>query len=330
MGIIENFSAVGFEFPEGATPISDYSGLKIPWAHNTADLNRVEAENILKAQRKYLRNPVDDSKNWFDAKGLKNIHRAMFGDVWEWAGAYRKEITSIGIRPGLIPSQLAAFCVEVQAWLQHPTELSFVEMAARIHHRLVYIHPFENGNGRFSRLIADRFLLAWRRPYPIWPNQLSRECKVRKEYIQTLRDADSGDYMPLIDLMKRLGARDPTIVELLMNNFYQTRIRGDRLSAVVRALLRNGVTPNEETPNGHRLLQLAVRAGLEDVVRLLLDAGVEVDVRDRSRLTPFQVAVQQENKALADLLLSKGAKRQVPPGFGYTAYYNLYRELPPP
>lgn len=297
---------------------------------NTGDLNRVEAENILKAQRKYLRNPVEDPKNWVGAKGLKNIHHTMFGDVWEWAGTYRKEITSIGIKPGLIPSQLAEFCVEVQSWLQYPVELTFVEMAARIHHRLVYIHPFENGNGRFSRFIADCFLFAWGCPYPIWPNQLTRECKVRKEYIQTLRNADSGDYTPLIDFMKRLGARDPTIVELLMDNFYQTRIRGDRLSTMVRALLRNGATPNDETLNGHRPLQSAVRARLEGVVRLLLDAGVEVDVRDRSRLTPFQVAVQQENKALADLLLSRGAKRQVPPGLGYTAYYNLYQEQPPP
>jgi fido (protein-threonine AMPylation protein) len=93
MGRIENFVANGFEFPEGATPISDYSGLKIPWVRNTGDLNRVEAENILKAQRKYLRNPVEDPKNWFEEKGLKNIHHTMFGDVWEWAGAYRKEIT---------------------------------------------------------------------------------------------------------------------------------------------------------------------------------------------------------------------------------------------
>ena len=122
MGIKENLAMASFEFPEGATPISDYSGLKIPWVHNMADLNRVEAENILKVQRKYLRNPVDDPKNWFNAKELKNIHRAMFGDVWEWAGADRKQTTLIGIKPGLIPSQVAEFCVEVQSWSQYPVE----------------------------------------------------------------------------------------------------------------------------------------------------------------------------------------------------------------
>lgn len=44
-----------FEFPEGATPISDSSDLLIPWVQNMHDLNRVEAENISHAQKKYLR-----------------------------------------------------------------------------------------------------------------------------------------------------------------------------------------------------------------------------------------------------------------------------------
>lgn len=54
-----------FEFPEGATPIGDCSGLIPNWVHNLNDLNRVEAENIAHAQRKYLRTPVTDPKKWF-------------------------------------------------------------------------------------------------------------------------------------------------------------------------------------------------------------------------------------------------------------------------
>lgn len=148
-----------FTFPEGATQIADCSGLIPVWVHHVNDLNRVEAENIMKAQRKYLRGPADDPKKWFQVEVLRTIHRAMFGDVWEWAGSYRKSITSIGIKPSFIPAQLAELCLEVFSWLQDPVELTFVEMAARIHHRLVFIHPFENGNGRFSRLVADQRLM---------------------------------------------------------------------------------------------------------------------------------------------------------------------------
>ena len=197
-----------FEFPKDATPINDCSGLIPTWVHNLNDLNRIEAENILSAQRKYLRSSVGDPRNWFHVSELRRIHRAMFGKVWEWAGTYRKSITSIGIHPGLIPKNLGDFCFEVLSWLNDPVDLSLLEMSARIHHRLVFIHPFENGNGRFSRLISDRFLLAFKCTYPLWPDLLNKEGVMRNDYIKTLKSADKGDYEPLVDLMKKLGARE--------------------------------------------------------------------------------------------------------------------------
>lgn len=197
-----------FECPEGATPISDCSGLIPTWVHHINDLNRVEAENIMKAARTFLRCPVEDPQKWFHVRELRRIHHAMFGEVWEWAGAYRKSITSVGIKPNLISVQLSELCLEVLLWLQHPNGLTYVEMGARIHHRLVYIHPFENGNGRFSRLIADRFLLAFHCNHPLWPIHLNQEGIVRKDYIQALKSADKGDYAPLVDFMIKLGARE--------------------------------------------------------------------------------------------------------------------------
>ena len=83
-----------FEFPEGATPKDDCSGLIPIWVHHLHVLNRVEAENMMNAQRKYLRGTVVDPKNWFQVRELKAIHQAMFGKMWEWAGVYRKSVTS--------------------------------------------------------------------------------------------------------------------------------------------------------------------------------------------------------------------------------------------
>lgn len=315
-----------FEFPEGATPISDCSGLIPLWVHHLEDLNRVEAENILKAQTKYLRGRVSDPKNWFLIKELKAIHKAMFGDVWEWAGGYRKSITSIGINPILIPTQLAELCFEVSSCSQYPVGLTFVEMAARIHHRLVFIHPFENGNGRFSRLIADRFLLAFRCPYPVWPGHLNQDGIIRNDYIKTLKNADKGDYVLLVELMKKLGACDPSLSELIRNRFYRPHINGEKGISMVETLLRGGSNPNDQTKKGHGALQLAVQGGLEEIAKLLVAFGAHVDIRDKSGLTPFQIAVLQENKALSDFFLSKGAKKQPPPGIGSVKYSNLYPE----
>jgi len=94
----------------------------------------------------------------------------------------------------------------------------------------------------------------------------------------------------------------------------------------VKALLRSGSSPNDQTSNGHRVLQLSVKAGLEEIVKLLVTFGADIDTKDKSGLTPFQIAVMQENKVLADFFLSKGAKQQPSLGIGYEKYYKLYRE----
>ncbi len=77
--------------------LADCSGLIPLWVHHLHDLNRVEAENILNAQRKYLKRRIGDPQIWFQVKELKAIHQAMFGKVWERAGMYRKSVTSIGV-----------------------------------------------------------------------------------------------------------------------------------------------------------------------------------------------------------------------------------------
>lgn len=152
--------AVKISYAEGATPIDEISGLKILWVTTQEDLNRVEAENISNAASKHLLKPVPLPQQWFNVSALQKIHRDMFGDVWDWAGKFRRTMTSPGIPPYQIPVALAQLCDEVQFWCNEACELTLLEQAARIHHKLVWIHPYSNGNGRFSRLVADRYLKA--------------------------------------------------------------------------------------------------------------------------------------------------------------------------
>lgn len=131
---------IKFDHPAGATPIDDSSGLIPSWIKTQGDVNRAEAENISSAQKEYLQKKVSLPNNWFNVSTLKEIHQAMFGNVWTWAGQFRqKDVTSIGVEPYLIASTLSEFCSEVQAWSQDIIELTFLERAARIHHRLVFI-----------------------------------------------------------------------------------------------------------------------------------------------------------------------------------------------
>ena len=88
----------------------------------------------------------------------------MFGDVWSWAGSPRKTGKNIGIDPQRIHIQLGSLLRDAQYWPQLGS-FSPDEIAVRLHHGLVAIHPFPNGNGRHARLMAD-LLIAQLGPLP--------------------------------------------------------------------------------------------------------------------------------------------------------------------
>ena len=215
---------VTFEYPEGATPIDDISGLKISWVKTQSHLNRVEAENIASAIENHLLKTIPSPLNWFNITYLKKVHKDMFDGVWDWAGSFRYFQTIPGIKPHQIQHALQDLCDDVFYWNNHECEMTFLEQSARIHHRLVFIHPFPNGNGRFSRILADRYLKAWKCSFPVWPSELENKSQTRKQYILSLKSADLGDYSLLIDFMRKYGGKDPSLSELLGYNFYRKSI----------------------------------------------------------------------------------------------------------
>jgi fido (protein-threonine AMPylation protein) len=90
----------------------------------------------------------------------------------------------------------------VKAQLQHRS-YPLDEIAARFSHRMVSIHPFANGNGRFSRTIADLLLVQHGAERFTWgAADLVAEGDVRKSYLQALRAADAKDYGPLLAFVR--------------------------------------------------------------------------------------------------------------------------------
>jgi len=170
---------------------------------------QVEAENIFSATGKYLMKSVSQPQNWFTVPMLQKIHHDMFFDVWNWVGKFRQTQTIPGVDPYQIPEALKNLCDDVQFWCAESCDLTLIEQAARIHHRLAFIHPYTNGNGRFSRLVSDRYLKAMKCSFPNWPTDMIRDGKCRKRYIEALKDADNGDYGPLILYMVEYDAKEP-------------------------------------------------------------------------------------------------------------------------
>ena len=185
--------------PEGATPIeAEEAEDLIPQHIQSRDqLNTWEQENILYASAwaQTIRESILD-----DVK-IKELHRRMFDRTWKWAGQYRKTNKNIGIEWMSVPTDVRNLILDAKYWLENET-YSIDESAARLHHRLVSIHPFPNGNGRHARLWCDTLLQQCGRPPFEWKNaDLDQKTDARKAYIAALRAADNNDYSLLFKLL---------------------------------------------------------------------------------------------------------------------------------
>lgn len=133
-----------------------------------------------------------------DRDVLSELHRRMFGDVWRWAGRYRTTARNIGVEPHRIGADVQQTIDDARYWVEHATYPPD-EIAVRFSHRLVAIHPFPNGNGRFSRLAGDLLARQLGRPNLTWGRvSLVDAGETRARYVEALRAADDHDIRPLL------------------------------------------------------------------------------------------------------------------------------------
>jgi len=187
---------------DGATPL-EYGEIKelIPTHITTkGELDALELENISRASAWIQTINADEILNTYF---ICRFHKKMFGDVWKWAGKYRKTEKNIGIRHVDIPVEVHNLCDEAAGWIEfnsYPPD----EFAVRFHHRLVFIHPFSNGNGRHARLMADLILekIFNKEPFSWGKVNLAKTGNVRAVYIEALKKADDHDYNQLLKFVR--------------------------------------------------------------------------------------------------------------------------------
>lgn len=193
-----------FQEPEDATPLEpqEREGLLQSWITHRKDLNEAEQENIVAGAawaRRLRRLPLD---RLLSVDFMQTLHKRMFGDVLQWAGAFRTMERSIGIQAYRIPMELAGLLDDIRFWIEHET-YPRDEIAIRFHHRLVAIHPFPNGNGRHARLAAD--LLVERlsgEPFSWGGGSLADIGELRARYVTALRAADNHDIGALLEFAR--------------------------------------------------------------------------------------------------------------------------------
>jgi Fic-DOC domain mobile mystery protein B len=188
------------EQDDANTPLTpeEREGLIPSYITLRSELNEAEQANILEAEEWAF----SRKRNVLDERFLMNLHNRMFGRVWRWAGEFRRTDRNIGIDPYRIPVDLRQLLDDCQYWIEHDT-YEPDEIAARFHHRLVFIHPFPNGNGRHARLATDLMLVKLGRPRFSWGSvNLVDTGEARQRYIATLRAADNHDYRALFEFVR--------------------------------------------------------------------------------------------------------------------------------
>jgi len=128
------------------------------------------------------------------------------------AGVYRKHecIVTGSSYPVTAPEEIEKQMKQMDEWIvANRDQMHPVEFAAQLHKRFVFIHPFEDGNGRVARLIMNLALLQDGYMLAIVPPVL------RHEYIQLLEKAHTDD-QPFIDFIaERVIETQKDIMRLL-------------------------------------------------------------------------------------------------------------------
>ncbi len=178
-----------FKVRDGQTPLPNefQKGLIPKNIQTMAELDEYEEHNMAKgiiwleaSTQKYM-----DYSFWC------KLHYKLFGEVWQWAGEIRNyELNNpdflevYKIRPALMK-----LIGDLKFWLDNET-FPPKQIIAKLHERLLTIHPFANGNGRWARILTEYICQKNTISTPRWgENFANNPAERREKYIQAVENA---------------------------------------------------------------------------------------------------------------------------------------------
>lgn len=194
--------ALDLDEQDGQTPLDpdEKAGLIPRHIDTKGALNDWEQENILQSTKWLRRAKVPDVLS----EGFcRELHRRMFNKTWKWAGTFRMSDKNIGCDWTLLAVKLNQMLGNAKYWVENET-FPPDELAARFHHALVWMHPFPNGNGRHSRMMADALLKQLGQKAFSWGGgaNLVSANEVRARYLAGLRAADKNEFTDLLAFVR--------------------------------------------------------------------------------------------------------------------------------
>ena len=166
----------------------------------------------LDAALSYINSTLVNKLGTICVDDILDIHLRVLGYVDPvGAGHFRTTQVFVGDHVPPEPGSVEALVREFVEWLNSEEALGLhvLEYAALAHYKLVYIHPFYDGNGRTSRLLMNLILM--QAGYP----PIIIKVEEKHEYYQHLNTANDGDVRPFIRFIARCTER--TLDEYIMS-----------------------------------------------------------------------------------------------------------------
>jgi Fic family protein len=138
---------------------------------------------------------------------ILKIHELAFAWIFpDWAGKYRVIRVEYSGKeaplPHLIPILIANLCADLNERLKHLDKDNIekiIELLAWFQHQFVWVHPFQDYNGRLARMLTTYIILQLNLP----PIEIKADTKRdRDNYLEAMYSADEGNYLKLEVLIK--------------------------------------------------------------------------------------------------------------------------------
>lgn len=177
-----------FQNREGQTPLEEEMrfDLKLKHIQNMTELYEHEIENIAEG----LAWCESTKKDHLDYSTWLEVHKKMLGNIWKFAGTPRtKELANPDFKmPYDIRPELLQLEKDLKYWLESATYPK-KEMMAIFHEKLLTIHPFRDGNGRWARVLTEFVCRREGLEIPDWGATYEDDGLKRKKYIEAIMEA---------------------------------------------------------------------------------------------------------------------------------------------
>lgn len=191
--------------PKSATSFKETAFGIIP----RSKLTELEKEGIKKAQEYII--TLGEKKANITPELILEVHKVGFAWIFpDWAGRFRTIDVAVGeYKPphySKIAELIKLLCDDLEERLKHlpsqETQEQFlaeiISLIAWFQNRFVWIHPFQDYNGRVARLLTNLVLLNLGLPIASIKAETGED---RDTYIQAMREADKQDYSKLEGLL---------------------------------------------------------------------------------------------------------------------------------